>query len=689
MPPGLWSQSELMQLAGHNLPRVRRWACERLESLYGKAGQEVLERLLKDKDDEVLLEALNFLESHPDEKFTDLVLKAYETKTGAVAGRCALMLGKLKDERLIAAYKKKTKTNDGDEKIWLIVSLGKLGTASARNILRDLLPEIKEDTDPFLIDVLIGALLKAKEDMAVPLDAYARLYRERGMEILYPFAAVCGSWYHLEDLKEEEEKKFLRKGLPPVVRECLNYLKDRNYPSLAGALQQAFSQRDYRRVMERAWQWAEESVEENKSKGAGFKEEDSLRGELPPWINYEVLRAFKNYLEKGPEDSFKNMALAALTVLPKFIELKSLWSLKGEEVDPQNLFPLLFEDRDTHPVDNELIGRIMSLYEPQVILNHSLQQLKDHPDSYGTERAVRLLGELKDPAAVPSLLDLLKKEKTSDLQEECIQAMVQIGPPLVDYLEKDFTRLNDDQLVEVLFAFRDIPEEKTVDFLRKKYKKCCLNKEEGVQPEKTSATPKELELRDQLLSFSGNERYKKDFAKAYSLYWRKPFREPLVLREKEDADFPFFLDWFIHDFKRENGLTLIEEFFQSKKERLSPEERSLLQFEIPSHLSLYEVLEVTPEVGLRVKDLFTGEDLNTLEVRGSRTLAKWDIIFARVIKMGPVNKFSGVITLISRRGQRGPSLFPQSSVGKIQRRNWEGGVVGFCQNKSGAHPSPD
>jgi len=53
-------------------------------------------------------------------------------------------------------------------------------------------------------------------------------------------------------------------------------------------------------------------------------------------------------------------------------------------------------------------------------------------------------------------------------------------------------------------------------------------------------------------------------------------------------------------------------------------------------------------VGMRLKDLLTEEELDVLEVRGTRTVAKWDVIFARVIRMGLTNKFSGIITLIPR-----------------------------------------
>jgi tetratricopeptide (TPR) repeat protein len=183
----------------------------------------------------------------------------------------------------------------------------------------------------------------------------------------------------------------------------------------------------------------------------------------------------------------------------------------------------------------------------------------------------------------------------------------------------------------------------------KKYKRCCLNKDGVKEPAKTSATQKEIEIRDRLLSFSGKERYKKEFEKAYQLFWRRPFSEPLALDEKGEADFASFLEWFIHDFSLWNGATIVEEFYQEKKGKLSEEEISLLKHEIASYLSLYEVTSVTPGVGLRLKDLFTGEEIDILEVRGSLAAVKWDVLFTRVIRMGGINKLSGIVTLIPRR----------------------------------------
>ena len=183
----------------------------------------------------------------------------------------------------------------------------------------------------------------------------------------------------------------------------------------------------------------------------------------------------------------------------------------------------------------------------------------------------------------------------------------------------------------------------------KKYKRCCLQKEEQRNPERTSLVSWENELRKRLLSFSLKERYRKDYERACRLFLREPLKSPQVMDEDGKNKYGFFIDWFIHDYRLQKGLTIIDEFYQDKKAKLSEKENLLLKYEMGSYLSLYEVVSVTPEEGLRLKDLFTGEEMDVFEVSGTRALVKWDVIFTRVIRMGPVNKLSGFITVIPRR----------------------------------------
>lgn len=976
----IWSQSDLMRLADHQKPAVRRWACERMKIRYGKSGHEILERLFKDRDPRVLLEALDYLREYPHPKFNDLLLRIHENQTGVIAGSCALILGRFKDDRWFPYYERRirAKKADSNEMSLTIHALGELANQDAKESLKKTLSELPEEANPLLVHDIIAALLKAEEEFSIPLGAYKHFYQKWAVEILHPFTELCGSGYPVEDLKVEGKKGkwFGGENWPPAVEGAFAYMKNAGFRSTAKDLRKALSQQTHRRAVEIARASAQQIISEKGMKG---DEDLFLLATHPPGVNYRVLKAFKDFLDTAPQDSILGISLAGVVILANLIEYRNLLGFKVEEKDAKSLIPILFEDRNPLKQDDEMAERIRTEMDPSEIFDHCLQQLRKFPDSYGSERALHLLGELRDPQAIPVLLDFLKGTENTDLHDACIQAMVQINGPLIDHVEQNFDRLNQHQLLEILFALQDLPHEKTADFalahwdklwsvakepflyllkevasrrfiepLRKelregedleeevfhllghlhgindpllsqierdmaerekesekrldafekdpveglrqdtikvelkcrrcgkpyhyevgnisilsegktpqiidkivckncrainqyeitasgqmaitshliltaalaekdqlksyrgplrqvesrlvdgrrmsleeglehyqkeigrnpkdpglrvgygnmliqigreeeavrqyeealrldpmaveayaclgefeadkgnpsgayeyfkkaaekmhaghyyrstdpeqvkeavilnlehfeevlgkseepvafppsqgmvkkekigrnapcpcgsgkKYKKCCLNKDEATRAQKTSVTPQERELRDQLLSFSVKERYKEDYKKAYALFWRKPFREPLALDQKGEETYALFLDWFIHDFRLGNGSTIIQEFHQERQGKLSPEEHILLQHEAESYFSLYEVTSVTPEVGLRVKDLMTGEEMDTREVRGSRAAVKWDVIFARVIRSGSVGKFSGVISLVPRR----------------------------------------
>jgi hypothetical protein len=202
----IWTQSDLMRLAQHKKAVVRRWACERMKSLYGKAGIGILERLLKDREERVLLEGLDYLEEYPEPLFKDAVFEIYTSREGIVASKSARVLGELKDERFISAYQKKMTAGqiEFDEMIGAIDALGQLATQEAKTLLRENLSQISRGSDSIFISALVHALLQAREDLSIVLDCYARHYESSGLDILFPLTSVCGSWYSLEDLKEKE-----------------------------------------------------------------------------------------------------------------------------------------------------------------------------------------------------------------------------------------------------------------------------------------------------------------------------------------------------------------------------------------------------------------------------------------------------------------------------------------------------
>jgi hypothetical protein len=464
MSGALWSQSDLMKLSRYSKPDVRRWACERMNTLYGQEGIGILDKLLNDGDRDVLFEALLFLEKYPDPRFKETLLKMCKIHKGAVSGRCAEIVGKMKDERLLEVYAVETKSKSmhSDEVLTVIKAMGELATDQARRILRESLSEISDEADPILIDVLIFSLLKAKEDLSVLLDCYERHYGNLAMEILYPFTSICGSWYSLADLKEKGRKRILKEGLPPVVAESLSYMKERGFPSLAKDLDREFKTGDFSEVIKTAAEQVDNWVME---KGTAIQEDPISKNDSPPQANYRILKAFSEFSAKGPKESFKAMAIASIIILARFVEFRNLVGLRVAEIDEKALFDVLFDERGTLEIDDELEEKILKIVPPKTIYDHCLGRLRDFPGSWAAERALRLLGRLKDPGAIPGLIDFLREEANDHSLEECIQTLAHMGTPLVAHLEKVSGTLNSEQWAEILYALKDIPEERTADFL--------------------------------------------------------------------------------------------------------------------------------------------------------------------------------------------------------------------------------
>lgn len=181
----------------------------------------------------------------------------------------------------------------------------------------------------------------------------------------------------------------------------------------------------------------------------------------------------------------------------------------------------------------------------------------------------------------------------------------------------------------------------------KKYKRCCLGQEEArlhVSAPKTMVTEEEGRLTERLVAFATSPRLRKDFKEASSLFFFKPISE-LPEYSDEDPVFTQFIEWFIHDFALTGGTTVIKEFARTQGRSVSAKEREILDGWIDPAISLYEVQESHPErAEVQLKDLFTGESFLVRDVSGSQRLVKWDLIGARVLRLGEEFRLSGVIS---------------------------------------------
>ncbi|MEW6388540.1 MAG: MbcA/ParS/Xre antitoxin family protein [Thermodesulfobacteriota bacterium] len=137
---------------------------------------------------------------------------------------------------------------------------------------------------------------------------------------------------------------------------------------------------------------------------------------------------------------------------------------------------------------------------------------------------------------------------------------------------------------------------------------------------------------------SGHDRYLEE---ALELYWRTldPDLDP---PEMDEAWFPTFLEWFVHDFPIPPHDRPVIQLFLESKPLLPAEEMQVLQDWQDPHISVYQVKEVKPEQGALVEDIFTGEESFISDVSLSRQTRKWELLTLRKVKVLDEWQASGV-----------------------------------------------
>jgi hypothetical protein len=166
----------------------------------------------------------------------------------------------------------------------------------------------------------------------------------------------------------------------------------------------------------------------------------------------------------------------------------------------------------------------------------------------------------------------------------------------------------------------------------RKFKRCCLSKSGTAAPlylpsERSSALAK-------LMRFAGRAQYEELQHAAFALFWGDwlsatpdpRMREIMASESVEIA----YNSWFAFDFDCGGGRRMLEIFLENKGIELRSGELRYLQSMRDSHLRLYEILEVKPDHGVQVRDLWDDRRFYVREVAATRQLVQWDLVVARI-----------------------------------------------------------
>lgn len=168
----------------------------------------------------------------------------------------------------------------------------------------------------------------------------------------------------------------------------------------------------------------------------------------------------------------------------------------------------------------------------------------------------------------------------------------------------------------------------------KKYKRCCLKKDDEESLRVSKYRNALSMLTDRLTEFSFLSRFRDEFEEAMKIYYCLESFEDLLLPED---NIPNSMSWFIFDYELSDGDTVISHFIKERLNSLNPLERELAYLLKDSYVSVFEVQDIKPGYGLTLVDIFTDQKLFVNERMGSERTTRWAILAARIISLNGLN----------------------------------------------------
>jgi hypothetical protein len=142
-------------------------------------------------------------------------------------------------------------------------------------------------------------------------------------------------------------------------------------------------------------------------------------------------------------------------------------------------------------------------------------------------------------------------------------------------------------------------------------------------------------------------------AAAWELWWDN--KVPIqVATSVEEVERLRFLDWFVLNFRTSQDRKRVAELFVDElHDELSDRERSLVRDWVATHLSVYAVVESTPEA-LRLEDVFTGETRQVGDVADLGPIPTDILILGRLLPLGSEFRLAPGVTWLP--GDEKPAL---------------------------------
>ena len=161
------------------------------------------------------------------------------------------------------------------------------------------------------------------------------------------------------------------------------------------------------------------------------------------------------------------------------------------------------------------------------------------------------------------------------------------------------------------------------------------------------ASRNERVLRERILKFTYQQRFKADMDRAIGLYFGEDALQDGTL-DLDEEQIPGFQEWYIHDYITSEGERIIDLFAGDSGPRLPTAQRQMLDdWRRVNRCRLFEVQEVEPGISVKVQDLLSGEVLQVNDISSSYGLVKWQVLLARPLRTEGRLNFTGSMVPLS------------------------------------------
>lgn len=215
----------------------------------------------------------------------------------------------------------------------------------------------------------------------------------------------------------------------------------------------------------------------------------------------------------------------------------------------------------------------------------------------------------------------------------------------------------------------------------KKYKHCCMRKEQTASTQQLTMYQEEADLMYQLYQFSQSPPFNADLQAAFILFWND-HQAPGALRALEPLDMARFFDWYVTDQRTSKERRRIIDLFANREDsQLRPEQLDILRARQEALLSLYKLLEVKGNELVLTDLLRSGEHF----VQGdawSRVATAGDLLLTRVIELEDDVHITRAATLLPPQAETGLLRYVRAHFERYREEHFSADWDGFLRESS-------